>query len=329
MTPRENALAILDRKQPDAYFDFMEAVEIVPDPLLMAGMIPQDGKEHADLWGTVHIFKPGAPGSHPHITEQNKVIPDIEHWQERLSVPDTESMDWSFTKQYVAGVDRRKKLVCVMLSAGLFERSHFLMGMEDALCAYLEYPEEMAALLTEIKNHKVQYIRRMAAEIRPDVIFYHDDWGSKQNLFLPPRVWRSIIKPLQREIADTIHECGMLYMHHADCICEPIAEDMVEIGVDIWQGVIPQNDIVKIQRITGGRLAMVGGIDGPAIDVASATEEEIRAEVRRAVDTYCPAGRFFPSIPNGQCYLERNNAIAMDELKSYGRQWALEHPAAT
>lgn len=33
---------------------------------------------------------------------------------------------------------------------------------------------------------------------------------------------------------------------------------------------------------------MVGGIDGPKIDVENITEEQIRAEVRRAVDTYCP-----------------------------------------
>ena len=67
---------------------------------------------------------------------------------------------------------------------------------------------------------------------------------------------------------------------------------MVEIGVDIWQGVIPQNDIVEIQRITEGKLAMVGGIDGPKIDIENITEEQIRQEVRRAIDTYCPAGGF-------------------------------------
>ena len=97
-------------------------------------------------------------------------------------------------------------------------------------------------------------------------------------------------------------------------------------SVDIWQGVIAQNDIVAIQEITKGKLAMVGGIDGPKIDVADITEEEIRAEVRRAIDTYCPRGRFYPGIPNGICFREWNNSIFMDELKKYGRQYALEHP---
>ena len=130
----------------------------------------------------------------------------------------------------------------------------------------------------------------------------------------------------QQEIADAIHECGMIYMHHADCICQPLVEDMVEIGVDIWQGVIPQNDIVEIQRITHNQLAMVGGIDGPKLDVEDITEEEIRAHVRHAIDTYCAAGRFFPSIPNGVCFREWNDRIVKDELKKYGREYVRQHP---
>ena len=42
---------------------------------------------------------------------------------------------------------------------------------------------------------------------------------------------------------------------------------------------------------------MIGGIDGPKIDIENITEEEIRGEVRRAIDTYCPAGRFIRAFP--------------------------------
>ena len=325
-TLRENAMAIYNREQPDYYFDLMDAIQIVPDPVLLRGMVPQDGKEYPDEWGTVYIYKPGAPGPHPHVTAQNAVIKDIEHWERDLKVPSLEGLDWTAARQVAEATDRRDKFVGVMFGGGLFERSHHLMGMENALCAYLENPDEMKAMLRVIADYKIGYIRQMAKEIHPDIIFYHDDWGSKQNVFLPPRVWRNIIKPLQKEISDAIHEGGMIYMHHADCICQPIVTDMVEIGIDIWQGVIAQNDIVEIQRITEGKLAMVGGIDGPKIDIENITEEEIRAEVRRAVDTYCPGGRFYPAIPNGVCFREWNDRIEKDELKKYGREFALKHP---
>lgn len=326
MTLRENAMAIYNREQPDFYGDLMDAIELIPDPVLVGDMCPQDGLEHKDSWGTVYVFKPGAPGPHPRVNHENAVIKDIEHWESQLKVPSLKNLDWAPAKEAAENVNRKEKFVGFLFGGGLFERSHHLMGMEEALINYMEYPEEMAQLLRKIADYKIEYIRLITKEIHPDIIFYHDDWGSKQNVFLPPRVWRQIIKPLQQEISDVIHECGMIYMHHADCICQPIVTDMVEIGVDIWQGVIPQNDIVEIQRITEGKLAMVGGIDGPKIDIENITEEQIRQEVRRAIDTYCPAGRFYPSIPNGVCFRPWNNSIVMDELASYGRKFAQEHP---
>ena len=326
LTPRENAAAIYYRQQPDYYGDLMDAIQLLPDPILTASRVPQDGLEHKDLWGTVYVFKPGSPGAHPHVTAENAVIKDIERWREDLVVPPWEGLDWGMAKKAAEETDRREKLVGIMFSGGLFERCHHLMGMENALCNFMEYPEEMAGLLRAIADHKIGYIREMGKQVHPDIIFYHDDWGSKQNVFLPPDLWRELIKPLQQEISDAIHEAGMIYMHHADCICQPIVKDMVEIGIDIWQGVIPQNDIVEIQRITEGKLAMVGGIDGPKIDIENISDEAIREEVRRAIDSYCPGGRFYPSIPNGVCFLEHNNAVYRDELTKYGREFARTHP---
>lgn len=326
MNLRENAMAILNKKQPDYYFDLMDAVQLLPDPVSMLNCPKQDGKEHKDTWGTTYIWLPGAPGPHPHVTSENAVIKDIEKWQEQVKIPSVKGLDWTEAERVEETIHRNEKFVGVMFGGGLFERSHHLMGMQEALIAYIEYPEKMYDLLEAIKEYKIAYIEEMAKRVHPDIIFYHDDWGSKQNLFLPPDLWRKIIKPHQREISKAIHDNGMIYMHHADCICQPIVEDMVEIGIDIWQGVIAQNDIVEIQNITNGALAMVGGIDGPAIDSDRVTDEQIRAEVRRAIDTYCPAGRFFPSIPNGVCFLLHNNEVYRDELKKYGKQFAREHP---
>ena len=82
MNLRENAMAIYNREQPDFYGDLMDAIVLVPDPVLMGDMCPQDGLEHKDSWGTVYIFKPGAPGPHPRVNKENAVIKDIEKWEE-------------------------------------------------------------------------------------------------------------------------------------------------------------------------------------------------------------------------------------------------------
>ena len=327
MTPRENMMAIYEGRQPEYYGDFQWAVKIMIDPIWKSDSMPKDGREHKDSWGTVCVIPPDAPGKHPHVTPDNAVVTDITKWREQLTIPSLDGLDWSEAEARAAQVDRGERFVEYFSAQGLFERSHFLMGMEEAFCAYLEEPEAMFEMLTAIADYKKRLIKEAAFHIQPDVIFFQDDWGSKQNLFLPPDTWREMIKPLQKEIADVIHECGMIYVHHADCICEPIAEDMVDIGIDIWQGVIPQNDIVAIQEKTGGKLAMIGGVDSAAIDTEEATEEEIRAEVRRCIDEYCPAGRFFPALTS-HLFHKRNSDIALEELASYGRAWAAAHPVA-
>ena len=85
----------------------------------------------------------------------------------------------------------------------------------------------------------------------------------------------------------------MMYVHHADCYATPIAQDMVDLGVRIWQGVIPENDIVGIQKSLNDALPMQGGINVPAIDAEGMSEEKVRAEVRQTFDAYCENGRFF------------------------------------
>ena len=327
VTPRENMMAILEGRQPEYYADFQYAAEVLVDPIWAADMVPPDGQYHKDSWGTTCQWLPGAPGKHPHITPENAVVKDITKWKEYVQIPPVKGLDWSKAKAVADATDRSVKFVEYFNAQGLFERSHFLMGMEDAFCAYLEEPEAMIEMLTAIKDFKCASIKEAAYQLHPDVIFFQDDWGSKQNLFLPPDVWRECIKPLQKEIADTIHDCGMLYLHHADCICEPIVEDMKEIGIDVWQGVIPQNDIVAIQKRMNYHFPMIGGVDTPAIDGDASTEEEIIAEAHRAVDTYCPGGYFFPGMP-APALFERVRNIVDAELVSYGREWAAAHPIA-
>lgn len=325
-TKKENAYAILSGRQPDYYFDFMDALALVPDPLLLRDIVPQDGQIHTDSWGVECIWQEGSPGQHPVGDPATVVIKDIEEWESSIKIPGLDGLDWTDAEEMIAEVDTDELFLACFCPGGIFERSHHLMGFEEALVSYMTNEEEVAGLLRVIADYKIAYIELIAKKYQPEVIFYHDDWGSKTNVFLPPEIWRRLIKPLHKEVVEAAHDCGMIFVHHADCYLQPLVSDMLEMGIDIWQGVIPQNDILAIQKETKGKLAMIGGVNGPAIDMDGVGEEDIRAEARRTIDTYCPGGRFFPAIPNGELYVKKNDAILKDELKKYGRQWAIENP---
>ena len=208
---------------------------------------------------------------------------------------------------------------------GLFERTHYLMGFEDALCAYMDEPEIMFDLVGAIADWKISQLQQILRHLKPDVIHFHDDWGDKSNVFLPPSLWRDIIKPHHQRIVACVKAEGALFMHHSDSICGPLVEDMAEIGIDIWQGVIPQDDVVGIQKRLGGRMALIGGIDAQIIDMADTDEAVIRAEVRRCINEYCPQGRFIPCIPNIVPIFPEVKRIYEDELVHYGKTFIPGH----
>ena len=110
-------------------------------------------------------------------------------------------------------------------------------------------------------------------------------------------------------------------MHHADSFLEPIIEDMVELGIDVWQGVLPQNDIKRLQAQLAGRMTLMGGIDAAVVDRPDSTEEEIRADVRKACESFGPGGHFIPCITYGApgTIYPQGDRFIDDEIDRYNK----------
>ena len=326
MTKKENWLRLLKNDNPGWIGTPWEAFKgqimgsFVVDPISAAVRKVVPG-EFLDQFGVTWKLVEDHDHPNPYITDENKAIKNIKNWKDDLILPPLTGHDWNFAIDFVNSIDREKHLVGSMITGGLFERSHYLMGFQDALVNYMLEPDTMSELLGAITEWKIEHIKQVIDNLRPDVILYHDDWGNKDNLFLPPDTWRQIIKPHQKRIVDSVKSRGVIYLHHSDSICEPIVEDMVELGIDGWQGVIPQNDIPAIQKTLNGRMALIGGIDAQIIDMPEANEKNIRDEVRRCIDEYCPNGYFIPCIPNIAPMYEDVAAIYNDELINYGKDF--------
>jgi uroporphyrinogen-III decarboxylase len=139
---------------------------------------------------------------------------------------------------------------------------------------------------------------------------------------MSPEVWREFIKPNYVKAYGYLKSKGIIIMHHADSFMEPIVEDMVELGIDIWQGVLPQNDIVKIQKQLKGRMALMGGLDAAIVDREDSTEREIRSHVRAALEKYAPGGHFIPCITYGGpgTIYPQGDRFINDEIDRYNKE---------
>lgn len=287
-------------------------------------------EQSRDVWGVKWGLGADEVCKRPCVVPGYDVITDIESWKEQLILPETsgDKFDYEKTAAEAAKIDRSENLICLNCTGGIFERAHFLLGFEDCLANLLIEPELMGELMDAIADIKISLIRRTYEATRFEAIFYHDDWGSKHTLFFKPETWRELIKPRHKKVVDAVKSLGdgnVIFIHHSDTFLEPLIPEMVELGIDVWQGCIPQNDIVKLQKANHGRIAFMGGIDVAKIDRQDYSEEEIRAEVRRAIDTYAPHGAFIPGIPSGSALHEDVQRIYLDEVTSYADKYSAKN----
>ena len=238
---------------------------------------------YKDRWGVTITRPADHPGQMPVTTDDAKVLRDITHWRDYVKAPDIEANchdGWEECARLAresAGGDR---LLCAFSGTGLFEQCHFLMGFSDTLTNLYEHPQEMHELIDYICEYKMKIMRLYCEKLHPDAIFFHDDWGAKTQLFMSPEMWREFFKEPYRRLYGYIRSQNVITIHHADSYLAPIVEDMVEIGIQCWQGVLPENDIPALQERLRGRMILMGGI-GAAIDTPDSTEDEIRAYVKK------------------------------------------------
>lgn len=282
------------------------------------------GTESYDVWGTKILFPKDAPAAVPHVTEENQVIKDITEWKKYVKVPDLLgkcSEGWEAAIANEQAIDHENYLTMVVMGTGIFEQLHMLMTFEETLMNMLMEPEAMQELIDVICEYRLTYMKLIVEHLHPDLIVSHDDWGAKNSMFMSPEVWRNLFKEPYRKLYTYLHENNVIVMHHADSFLEPIVEDMAEIGIDIWQGVLPSNNIKALSERVGDRMLLMGGIDS-VIDRADVTEEEIRTETRRACNEYGELAGFWPGMTYGgpgTIYPEVEGII-IDEVNKYNQE---------
>lgn len=303
-SPKEIFLELLKPEgRPERLLKQYEALTIVLNDPINAYLRGnrKRGCRSIDRWGTTIDWPEDAPGPMPHITADCKVCPDITRWRDYVKVPDLEANcreGWAERRAEAVAASGGKTLIAGFMGTGIFEQCHFLMGFEDTLTALYEHPEEMHQLIDYITDYRIGYARMLIDGLKPDLIFSHDDWGAKNALFMKPDMWREFFKEPYRRFYGAIRDKGVIALHHADSYLVPIVEDMAEIGIQVWQGVLPENDIPALQQQLEGRMVLMGGI-GAAIDRPDTQAEEVDSYVTGILEDCTPGGHFIPSISYG------------------------------
>jgi hypothetical protein len=289
---------------PDRFVNQFEFIHLlVPDLYYMGDYPLRPGEEGYDQYGVFWRFSEGQMAAFPVHDDEHKVIKDICEWDKVLThlpvappVPEFWGMLNGIAAQAVPG----EQYVAALATQGVFERLHALMGMEDAMIAMYEEPEKVKELISFITEAELDFAKNIMDHV-PSVkaLFHHDDWGSGVNSFLSPAMFDEFITPAYKTIYGYWKERGVeLIVHHSDSYAANLVPSMIEMGIDIWQGVVPENDIPELVKQYAGQITFMGEIETLLIDLPGTAQEKIAGEVERACRK-CKGPSFIPCLTAG------------------------------
>ena len=164
----------------------------------------------------------------------------------------------------------------------MFEMAWHMVGLEKFMIDMAQGEAYIGALLDKCKEFSIGIGKQLVA-LGVDGIWTGDDFGAQNGMLISPRMWRSIFKPRFAEVFRELKAVnpGVLVMYHCDGAIAPILDDLIEIGMEVFNPVqpnVPGHDPEALKSRFGDRLSFWGAIDQQYL-LPMGTREEIDRDV--------------------------------------------------
>jgi hypothetical protein len=303
LTKRQNLLETIRGGKPDRYVNQYEPFALMfATPISAQNPMPAYGQHNVvDAWGVTRSWPEGTPGAFPVHDAEHVVIKDIARWRDYVKVPKTDfpASAWEASIAAMEKIDRNEYFATLFYAPGIFEQCHYLMEISNCLLAFYEEPEAMKELIDVITEFQLRQAEQVCKYLKPDALFQHDDWGTQISTFISPEMFEEFLLPSYKKLYGYYKSHGVeIIMHHSDSYAATLVPYMIEMGIDIWQGVMKGNNIPELIKKYGGQITFMGGINSADVDFPGWTPEIVAQEVRRACEE-CGTRYFIPSASQG------------------------------
>ncbi len=195
-----------------------------------------------------------------------------------------------------------------------------MRGYNNAMMDPYTDPDFTHAYLERMGDFFVEWNERWLSAGDFDIFRAGDELGTMTSTHCNPDVWREFHKPQLRRVFAVAKRHGLKIWFHCCGCCRPLIEDLIEIGVDLWDPVdeyVTGNNHAELKRDFGDRLSFIGGVNSRKCGVVP-TSDEIRSEVRRCIDTLAPSGGYIVSGAVSEEWSLETVLAMYDEAVKYG-----------
>lgn len=302
LTAKENMREIIKGGDPDRFVNQYEALQLLFHPYMTASPLLKEGQyDIQNAWGVYNSFPEGTPGAFPNHAPDKILIKDIERWRDYVKAPplDFSQELWDMFKEQYDAVDDSLAYKAVFVAPGLFEQTHHFSEITNALTYYITNPDEMHDLIKYLVEWELELAEGICTNLKPNVLFHHDDWGSETSTFLRPEMFAEFFVEPYKEIYKYYHDHGVEFVfHHSDSYAATLVPYMIEMGIDVWQGAMASNDVQDLVKKYGGQISFMGGLDNKFVDFGDWTEENSVRVVKELLDS-ASMKHFIPCITQG------------------------------
>jgi uroporphyrinogen decarboxylase len=243
---------------------------------------------------------------------------------------DIEDKDIEFVVRQARAVrEKSDRASLVIFGGNVLESGNGAFGFQNFMYQLAANPSLVHYYYERLTD---TYLRRLkkflpAVEELVDIISVGDDLGGQSGPLVSPEMYRTMIKPYQARVYESIrnHSSARLFLHSCGSIAALIP-DLIEMGVQILNPIqtsARDMDPSVLKRRWGKEIVFWGGGCDTQHTLSYGTPEGVRRDVRERVAALKPGGGFvFTQIHNILAGVPPENIVAMfdtaHEFGSYG-----------
>lgn len=276
--------------------------------------------ERRDMFGVPWVINDAGPM--PDTTRPP--IESMADWRDTVELPDLDAIDWpAMAEKDLANVGPDKLFVlftCQASACSLFLPIMAMVGFEEGLLSFYEEPEAVHEFCECLTDFYVKLIDYEEKYYDPPIYLIADDLGMEIGPLISYDIYEEFLRPYYKRIIDKIKSYGKIVEFHMCGKTEVFANDLADLGIDIWQQAQAMNDHNAV-KAAHPNLVFNGGWDSttPA-NAPNAAEEVCRQEVRDTIDRLVPLGPFifFAPVVGSGPEADNRRAWICDEVYKYG-----------
>jgi uroporphyrinogen decarboxylase len=207
----------------------------------------------------------------------------------------------------------------ILLLCGDLEWPRFGATEEESWMNLVLYPQ-VCARIAELTGRRLIREVQLYARLGVDGIMPCGDLGSSTGLMASPRIYREMVYPWHKAVADEAHRLGLKVLKHCCGHIWPIIDEFASI-YDAWEAIqaTAGMDIRRLKERVGDRLTLWGGIWHEHIILG--TPEDIREDARYAFTHAAPGGGYIMGSTHSLAVGARPENIL--EMKRCRDQWGI------